>query len=149
MIACGHSCNAMLWLKVRCTLCLLITQHSTVAFIPNSREGSCSVLKATVSIILCFGFFSMFVSVLFDSKTAVAIDTIVNQKRFNEGSDEKKKLYCIYVAIGQKRSTVAQLVKRLTDSGKFSCSFPEQSSTMIHSIGILQGCYDFFTCMEK
>jgi F-type H+-transporting ATPase subunit alpha len=47
-------------------------------------------------------------------KTAVAIDTIINQRRFNEGTDEKKKLYCIYVAIGQKRSTVAQLVKRLT-----------------------------------
>lgn len=49
-------------------------------------------------------------------KTAVAIDTIINQKRFNEGTDEKKKLYCIYVAIGQKRSTVAQLVKRLTNA---------------------------------
>ncbi|KAL8591256.1 ATP synthase subunit alpha, mitochondrial [Nucella lapillus] len=49
-------------------------------------------------------------------KTAVAIDTIINQKRFNEGSNEKQKLYCIYVAIGQKRSTVAQLVKRLTDA---------------------------------
>merc|ERR1712170_252318 len=49
-------------------------------------------------------------------KTAVAIDTIINQKRFNDGTDEKKKLYCIYVAIGQKRSTVAQIVKRLTDA---------------------------------
>jgi len=49
-------------------------------------------------------------------KTAVAIDTIINQKRFNDAGDEKKKLYCIYVAIGQKRSTVAQIVKRLTDS---------------------------------
>merc|ERR1711890_53218 len=49
-------------------------------------------------------------------KTAIAIDTIINQKRFNDASDEKKKLYCIYVAIGQKRSTVAQLVKRLTDA---------------------------------
>ncbi|KAM7019191.1 ATP synthase subunit alpha, mitochondrial-like [Tautogolabrus adspersus] len=49
-------------------------------------------------------------------KTAIAIDTIINQRRFNEGTDEKKKLYCIYVAIGQKRSTVAQLVKRLTDA---------------------------------
>jgi len=49
-------------------------------------------------------------------KTAVAIDTIINQRRFNEGTDEKKKLYCIYVAIGQKRSTVAQLVKRLTNA---------------------------------
>ena len=50
-------------------------------------------------------------------KTAIAIDTIINQKRFNDGADEKKKLYCIYVAIGQKRSTVAQIVKRLTDAG--------------------------------
>jgi len=49
-------------------------------------------------------------------KTAVAIDTIINQKRFNEADDAKKKLYCIYVAVGQKRSTVAQIVKRLTDA---------------------------------
>jgi len=49
-------------------------------------------------------------------KTAIAIDTIINQKRFNDAADEKKKLYCIYVAIGQKRSTVAQLVKRLSDA---------------------------------
>jgi F-type H+-transporting ATPase subunit alpha len=48
-------------------------------------------------------------------KTAVAIDAIINQKRFNDTQDEKKKLYCIYVAIGQKRSTVAQLVKTLKD----------------------------------
>jgi len=50
-------------------------------------------------------------------KTAIAIDTIINQKRFNDAGEEKKKLYCIYVAIGQKRSTVAQIVKRLTDTG--------------------------------
>merc|ERR1711988_869934 len=49
-------------------------------------------------------------------KTAVAIDTIINQKRFNDAGDEKKKLFCIYVAVGQKRSTVAQIVKRLTDA---------------------------------
>merc|ERR1712223_779742 len=49
-------------------------------------------------------------------KTAVAIDTIINQKRFNDGDDAKKKLYCIYCAVGQKRSTVAQIVKRLTDA---------------------------------
>jgi F-type H+-transporting ATPase subunit alpha len=49
-------------------------------------------------------------------KTAIAIDTIINQKYFNAGTDEKKKLYCIYVAIGQKRSTVAQIMKRLADS---------------------------------
>ena len=50
-------------------------------------------------------------------KTAVAIDTIINQKKINESADEKKKLYCIYVAIGQKRSTVAQIVKTLQDAG--------------------------------
>merc|ERR1712183_549684 len=49
-------------------------------------------------------------------KTAVVIDTIINQKRFNDAADESKKLYCIYVAIGQKRSTVAQLVKKLSDA---------------------------------
>ena len=50
-------------------------------------------------------------------KTAVAIDAIINQKVVNESDDEKKKLYCIYVAIGQKRSTVAQIVKTLEDAG--------------------------------
>ena len=50
-------------------------------------------------------------------KTAVAIDTIINQKEINQGSDEKKKLYCIYVAIGQKQSTVAQIVKSLEEAG--------------------------------
>ncbi|HEX4635960.1 MAG TPA: F0F1 ATP synthase subunit alpha [Rhizomicrobium sp.] len=50
-------------------------------------------------------------------KTAVAIDTIINQKAVNAGTDEKAKLYCIYVAIGQKRSTVAQIVKTLADAG--------------------------------
>ncbi len=52
-------------------------------------------------------------------KTAVALDTILNQKSYNEaaGNDESKKLYCIYVAIGQKRSTVAQLVKKLEETG--------------------------------
>merc|ERR1712036_109824 len=49
-------------------------------------------------------------------KTAVAIDAIIDQKRFNEAGDAKKKLYCIYVAVGQKRSTVAQIVKRLTNA---------------------------------
>jgi len=47
----------------------------------------------------------------------VAIDTIINQKEINESNDEKKKLYCVYVAIGQKRSTVAQIVKTLEDAG--------------------------------
>jgi len=52
-------------------------------------------------------------------KTAVALDTILNQKSYNEaaGDDESKKLYCIYVAVGQKRSTVAQLVKKLEETG--------------------------------
>jgi F-type H+-transporting ATPase subunit alpha len=48
-------------------------------------------------------------------KTAVAIDTILNQRGVNAGSDESRKLYCVYVAIGQKRSTVAQIVKTLED----------------------------------
>eukprot|EP01147_Barroeca_monosierra_P004851 gene4851-8685_t len=55
-------------------------------------------------------------------KTAVAIDAIINQKRFNEGTDESKKLYCIYVAVGQKRSTVAQLVERLKTAGALKYS---------------------------
>mgnify|MGYP001162366044 CR=1 FL=1 len=50
-------------------------------------------------------------------KTAVAIDTILNQKEINKSNNEKEKLYCIYVAIGQKRSTVAQIVKTLEDNG--------------------------------
>ena len=52
-------------------------------------------------------------------KTAVALDTILNQKFYNEpaGDDEGKKLYCVYVAIGQKRSTVAQLVRKLEETG--------------------------------
>ncbi len=50
-------------------------------------------------------------------KTAIAIDTIINQKEINKSNDESKKLYCIYVAIGQKRSSVAQIVKTLEESG--------------------------------
>jgi len=50
-------------------------------------------------------------------KTAIAIDTIINQKEINKSDEEKNKLYCIYVAIGQKRSTVAQIVKTLEDAG--------------------------------
>ena len=50
-------------------------------------------------------------------KTALAIDTIINQKSINETNDESKKLYCIYVAIGQKRSTVARIVKTLEENG--------------------------------
>ena len=57
-------------------------------------------------------------------KTAVALDAILNQKSYNEaaGDDESKKLYCVYVAIGQKRSTVAQLVKKLEESGAMDYS---------------------------
>lgn len=73
-----------------------------MGFSPCHCEMSIFV-KSPLTLLLC-------------SKTAIAIDTIINQKRFNDGTDEKKKLYCIYVAIGQKRSTVAQLVKRLTDA---------------------------------
>jgi F-type H+-transporting ATPase subunit alpha len=50
-------------------------------------------------------------------KTAIAIDTILNQKKNNDSGDESKKLYCVYVAIGQKRSTVAQFVKTLDEYG--------------------------------
>lgn len=50
-------------------------------------------------------------------KTAIAIDTIINQKSVNQGTDESQKLYCIYVAIGQKRSSVARIVKTLQDAG--------------------------------
>jgi F-type H+-transporting ATPase subunit alpha len=55
-------------------------------------------------------------------KTAVAIDAVLNQKQINSGTDEKIKLYCIYVAIGQKRSTVAQIVKTLQDYGALEYS---------------------------
>ena len=57
-------------------------------------------------------------------KSAVAMDTILNQKTYNDaaGDDESKKLYCVYVAIGQKRSTVAQLVKRLEETGAIDYS---------------------------
>jgi F-type H+-transporting ATPase subunit alpha len=55
-------------------------------------------------------------------KTAVALDTILNQKSINSDSDDKKHLYCVYVAIGQKRSTVAQFVKRLEEEGALEYS---------------------------
>ncbi len=57
-------------------------------------------------------------------KTAVALDTILNQKSYNDaaGDDESKKLYCVYVAVGQKRSTVAQLVKKLEETGAIDYS---------------------------
>ena len=55
-------------------------------------------------------------------KTAVALDTILNQKSINQGTDESQKLYCVYVAIGQKRSTVAQFVKVLEEQGALDYS---------------------------
>jgi F-type H+-transporting ATPase subunit alpha len=55
-------------------------------------------------------------------KTAIALDTIINQKGINAGDDESRKLYCIYVAIGQKRSSVAKFVKTLEDHGALQYS---------------------------
>ena len=55
-------------------------------------------------------------------KTAICVDTILNQKDINAGDDESKKLYCVYVAVGQKRSTVAQIVKTLEDNGAMEYS---------------------------
>jgi F-type H+-transporting ATPase subunit alpha len=57
-------------------------------------------------------------------KTAIAVDTFINQKQVNDaaGDDESKKLFCIYVAVGQKRSTVAQIVKTLEDYGTLDYS---------------------------
>lgn len=55
-------------------------------------------------------------------KSAVAIDTFINQKTANAGDDESKKLYCVYVAVGQKRSTVAQLVRTLEENGAMEYS---------------------------
>jgi F-type H+-transporting ATPase subunit alpha len=55
-------------------------------------------------------------------KTALAIDAILNQRTVNAGGDEKRKLYCVYVAIGQKRSSVAQIVKTLQDYGALEYS---------------------------
>src|ERR671921_799576 len=55
-------------------------------------------------------------------KTAVVLDAILNQKPLNQGTDESQKLYCVYVAVGQKRSTVAQLVKVLEEQGALEYS---------------------------
>ncbi|WP_428407362.1 F0F1 ATP synthase subunit alpha [Hyphococcus sp.] len=55
-------------------------------------------------------------------KTAICVDAMLNQKSANQGDDESKKLYCVYVAIGQKRSTVAQIVKTLEDNGAMEYS---------------------------
>ena len=61
-------------------------------------------------------------------KTAIAIDTIINQKQVNAGDDEARKLYCIYVAVGQKRSTVAQIVKTLEENGALDYSIVVSAS---------------------
>jgi F-type H+/Na+-transporting ATPase subunit alpha len=55
-------------------------------------------------------------------KSAVALDTFINQREINKGDDESQKLYCIYVAIGQKRSTVAQIVRALEENGAMEYS---------------------------
>ena len=55
-------------------------------------------------------------------KTAIAIDTFINQREANKGTDEGKKLYCVYVAVGQKRSTVAQIVRQLEENGAMEYS---------------------------
>ncbi|NJC06573.1 F-type H+-transporting ATPase subunit alpha [Sphingomonas kaistensis] len=55
-------------------------------------------------------------------KTAVALDTFINQKAAHQGTDENEKLYCIYVAVGQKRSTVAQIVRALEENGAMEYS---------------------------
>jgi len=55
-------------------------------------------------------------------KSAVALDTFINQREVNQGDDESQKLYCIYVAVGQKRSTVAQIVRALEENGAMEYS---------------------------
>ena len=65
-------------------------------------------------------------------KTAVAIDTIINQKSVNDTDDESKKLYCVYVVIGQKRSTVAQVVKTLEENGAMEYSIVVAATVMAH-----------------
>ena len=77
-------------------------------------------------------------------KTAVIIDTILNQKETNESDDESKKLYCIYVSIGQKRSTVAQIVKTLeeNDALKYSIVVAATASdpAPLQSLAPYTGC---------
>uniref|UniRef100_A0A2I3TEL1 ATP synthase F(1) complex subunit alpha, mitochondrial n=1 Tax=Pan troglodytes TaxID=9598 RepID=A0A2I3TEL1_PANTR len=80
-------------------------------------------------------------------KTSIAIDTIINQKHFNDRSEEKKKLYCIYVAIGRKRSTVAQLVKRLTDAD--AVKYTTVVSTMASDAALLQYLAPYSDCSMR
>ncbi|KAK1249073.1 hypothetical protein MKX07_002589 [Trichoderma sp. CBMAI-0711] len=71
-------------------------------------------------------------------KTAVALDTILNQKRWNNTNDETKKLYCVYVAVGQKRSTVAQLVKTLEENDAMNATASEAAP--LQYIAPFTGC---------
>jgi F-type H+-transporting ATPase subunit alpha len=81
-------------------------------------------------------------------KTAVALDAMLNQKRWNNvsGADESKKLYCVYVAVGQKRSTVAQLVQTLeeNDAMKYSIVVAATASEAVSYHR--QHCFDFANC---
>ncbi|KAI0570830.1 ATP synthase subunit alpha [Pyrenophora tritici-repentis] len=85
-------------------------------------------------------------------KTAVALDAMLNQNRWNRGTDEKKKLYCIYVAVGQKRSTVAQLVKTLeeNDAMKYTIIVAATASEAapLQYIAPFTGCYSDLTNIE-
>jgi len=84
-------------------------------------------------------------------KTAIAIDTIINQKEINKSNDESKKLYCIYVAIGQKRSSVAQIVKTLEEAGAMeytivvaaTASDPAPLQFLAPYTGCTMGCHYF------
>ena len=71
-------------------------------------------------------------------KTAIALDTILNQKSLNASDDEKVKLYCVYVAIGQKRSTVAQFVKVLEEQGALEYSIAPFSSSVLTSCATVE-----------
>ena len=68
-------------------------------------------------------------------KTAVAVDCMINQKALHDAGDESKSLYCLYVAVGQKRSTVAQIQATLEEKNKLSAtasSSPPQRLTVLH-----------------
>ena len=71
-------------------------------------------------------------------KTAVALDAMLNQKRWNNGTDESKKLYCIYVAVGQKRSTVAQLVQTLEENDAMKYSIVVAATASEAAVRIFQ-----------
>src|SRR5690606_13264667 len=82
------------------------------------REPMQTGLKAVDNLIPCGrGQRELIIGDRQTGKTAIILDTIINQKRYNEGGDEKKKLYCIYVAVGQKRSSIARIVKTLEENG--------------------------------